>query len=111
MLRAARPEPVHEGRTLILIDDGLASGFTMLVAVEAVTAAGADRVVVAVPTGPADTVARMAERVSALYCANVREGRPFAVAAAYESWSDVAEDEAASILSCLVPGGHPWRMG
>ncbi len=108
-LRAGRPGPVLVGRPAVLIDDGLASGFTMLVAVEAVAAAGADRVVVAVPTGPSDTVARMAERVSAVYCANIREGRPFAVAAAYERWSDVDEDEAAGLLATSRGSPAPRR--
>jgi len=101
-LRGERPWPSLSGRPVILIDDGLASGFTMLVAVEAVTAAGAERVVVAVPTAPDDTVDRIAERVESVVCANLREGRPFAVADAYQSWSDVTEDEAASILAGAV---------
>jgi predicted phosphoribosyltransferase len=101
-LRGERPWPELTGRPVLLIDDGVASGFTMLVAVEAVTAAGAERVVVAVPTAPDDTVGRIAERVEAVFCANVREGRPFAVADAYQRWSDVTEDEAASILAGAV---------
>jgi putative phosphoribosyl transferase len=97
-LRGGRSWPEFGGRPLILIDDGLASGFTMMVAVAAVEAAGGDRPPVAVPTAPDDTVAWLAERTRAVYCANVREGRPFAVADAYQHWSDVTEDQAVEIL-------------
>jgi predicted phosphoribosyltransferase len=97
--RGDRPWPELGGRPVVLIDDGLASGFTMLTAVEAVTGAGADRVVVAIPTAPDDTVDRLAKRVEVVYCANVREGRPFAVAEAYHQWSDVDEETAITILT------------
>jgi putative phosphoribosyl transferase len=100
-LRGGRAWPDLEGRPVVLIDDGLASGFTMLVAVAALEAAGAHRPVVAVPTAPDDTVARLAERTAAVFCANVREGRPFAVADAYAHWSDVTEDTAVAILARL----------
>ncbi len=98
-LRGQRDWPELTNRPLILIDDGLASGFTMLVAVAAVEAAGGAPPVVAVPTAPDDTVARLAERAQAVYCANIREGRPFAVADAYQSWSDVTEETAMEILA------------
>ena len=83
---------------MIVVDDGLASGFTMQVAARAVAARRPGKLIVAVPTAPADTVARIAERVDAVYCANIREGRPFAVAEAYRRWQDVAEDVAVELL-------------
>jgi predicted phosphoribosyltransferase len=99
--RGNRSWPELGGRPVILIDDGLASGFTMLVAVAAVEDAGGGRPLVAVPTAPDDTVARLAERTAAVYCANIREGRPFAVADAYRQWSDVTEETAVEILGGL----------
>jgi hypothetical protein len=44
-------------------------------------------------------VDRLAKRVEVVYCANVREGRPFAVAEAYHQWSDVDEETAITILT------------
>jgi predicted phosphoribosyltransferase len=98
-LRGDRPWPDLRGRPVIVVDDGVASGFTMLVALEALRGTGADRLVVAVPTAPDGTVARLAERADSVYCANVREGTPFAVADAYEEWTDLSEEEAARILA------------
>ena len=85
-------------RTAILVDDGLASGFTMRTAVEAVRKAGAIRVVVAVPTGSLHSVEDLAREADDLYCANVRGGWSFAVADAYQRWTDVSEREAREIL-------------
>jgi putative phosphoribosyl transferase len=86
----------------VLVDDGLASGFTMRAAVAAVRRAGASRVVVAVPTGSLRTVRALDAEVDALYCANVRSGPSFAVADAYERWSDVDEAEAEALLRRAV---------
>jgi predicted phosphoribosyltransferase len=100
-LRGDRPLPRLSGRHVVLIDDGLASGFTMMVAVEAVRDAGADPVFVAVPTGHFDSVRRIASVADQVACANLRSGSSFAVASAYEQWSDVSEEEAASALATV----------
>ena len=99
LLRGARPFPQVHHRPVILVDDGLASGFTMLVAVESVKKAGAGEIVVAVPTGHRDSVQKIAEQVTYVFCPNIRSGMSFAVADAYENWSDVAEEELLEILS------------
>lgn len=97
-LRGAQPLPDLENRSAILVDDGLASGFTMRVAVAALRNAGAVRIVVAVPTGHRHSAEMIAREVEALYCANIRGGLSYAVAGAYRHWSDVAEQEVVKIL-------------
>lgn len=101
-LRGNRPFPDLSGRTTILIDDGLASGFTMLVAVEALHKLNPGRLIVAVPTGHMDSVERIAGKVDAVFCANIRSGWQFAVADAYEKWSDVEESEVVSIMGKMA---------
>jgi len=96
--RSFPADPALAGAEVVLVDDGLASGFTLRAAVEAVRGAGAARVVVAVPTGSLRSVSDLAERVDAVVCANVRTGARFAVADAYERWCDVPEAEAAALL-------------
>ena len=98
-LRGEQPLPDLSGRPVLLVDDGIASGFTMHVAVEALRKTGADRIVVTVPTGHSGPVERMAAEVEALYCPNIRGGWGFAVADAYKRWSDVNEDEVIEILA------------
>jgi putative phosphoribosyl transferase len=92
--RGDLPWPDLSRRTAVLIDDGLASGFTMLVAVEAVRRFNPREIIVAVPTGSADRVRKVAREVDALYCANIRGGWGFAVAEAYRRWFDLEEKEA-----------------
>ncbi|MBT8407118.1 MAG: phosphoribosyltransferase [Deltaproteobacteria bacterium] len=97
-LRGERLLPNLSAQQVVLVDDGLASGFTMRAAVEALKKIGATNIVVAVPTGPRSSVERMTSEVDILYCANVRSGWSFAVADAYERWSDVDEEELVALL-------------
>jgi putative phosphoribosyl transferase len=83
--RGDRPFPDLSQHPAILVDDGLASGFTMLVAIEALRKAGAHTICVAVPTGHWQALQRMAREVAVVYCANIRSGFSFAVADAYEA--------------------------
>jgi putative phosphoribosyl transferase len=87
------------GQQAILVDDGLASGFTMRVAIEALKKAGVGSLSVAVPTGHESSLERIASEVNTLYCANIRGGFSFAVADAYIKWSDVSEGEVATLLA------------
>ena len=102
LFRGERPLPRFADWTVILVDDGLASGFTMYAAVEALYKASAPRIVVAVPTGHSQAVERIAAEVDGIYCANIRSGWRFAVADAYEHWSDVTEHDALERLRNLI---------
>ena len=97
-LRGRLPFPNLENRCAILVDDGLASGFTMRVAVTSLRSAGAGRIVVAVPTGHRQSAEMIAQEVETLYCANIRGGLSYAVAGAYQHWSDVAEEDVVKLL-------------
>jgi predicted phosphoribosyltransferase len=105
--RGDRPLPDLAATTAILVDDGLASGFTMLAAIEALRRIGSRDVVVAVPTASASAVGRVAPAVESLYCANIRGGVSFAVASAYELWEDVEEQDAVNLfrrIASSAPG-------
>jgi putative phosphoribosyl transferase len=97
--RRDRPFPKISDRKVILVDDGLASGFTLLVAIEALRKTGASFLIVAVPTGSRNSVLRVGRKVEALYCANIRSGWSFAVASAYQRWTDVDEEEAVAVYN------------
>ena len=66
--RPGLPPPAVAGKTAVLVDDGLATGATMQVAIAAVRSAGAARIVVAVPVGPRDTVTRLAALADEVIC-------------------------------------------
>ena len=97
-LRDPGTMPDLRHHTAVLIDDGLASGFTMLTAIEALRHLAPDKLIVAVPTGHHAAVERVAAAVDSLYCPNIRAGYRFAVADAYEQWSDVEETTVAGIM-------------
>ena len=96
--RGERPFPDLTGRTVVLVDDGLASGFSMLAAAESIKARRPRKVIVAVPTGSANAIALLAPRVDELVCLNVRSGPLFAVADAYENWYDLSDEEVLGYL-------------
>lgn len=96
--RGSKSFPNIENRTVILVDDGIASGFTMLVAVEAMKNAGAEKIIIAVPTAHLNSLEKIASKVDKIYCANIRGGWGFAVADAYKNWYDVSEEEVREIL-------------
>lgn len=98
-LRGARAMPDLHEHPVVLVDDGVASGLTMCAAAKALRKAGAEGIVVAVPTGFEPSLKTLIRDVEAVYCANVREGGDFAVADAYASWSDVGDAEAEKILA------------
>ncbi|TMA51424.1 MAG: phosphoribosyltransferase, partial [Deltaproteobacteria bacterium] len=66
--RGDRPPPDLHGRTIILVDDGLATGASMRAAVAAVRRQGPSRVVVAVPAAAPDTCALLRAEVDELVC-------------------------------------------
>jgi predicted phosphoribosyltransferase len=90
--------PDLSGKTAIIADDGLASGFTMLAAVDSVRAEGAKRVIAAVPTAHPGSLDRVAAVCDEVYCTNVREGLRFAVAEAYRNWRDLEPDEVEAMV-------------
>ena len=98
-LRGTGILPGFSAQQAILVDDGLASGFTMRVAIEALKKAGVGSLNLAVPTGYESSIVRIASEVDTLYCANIRGGFSFAVADAYVKWSDVGEREVATLLA------------
>ncbi len=91
VFRKGLPFPNCNGKTVIIVDDGLATGVTMQVAVEAIRKCGPSQMIVAVPTGHLGSLKDLAKQVDKVYCPNVREDLRFAVAEAYEQWSDLNE--------------------
>lgn len=96
--RGDKTFPNLENRRVILADDGIASGFTMMVAIESVKNKGAKEVMVAVPTAPLQALEKISSEVDRIYCANIRGGPAFAVADAYQTWYDVEEKDVITIL-------------
>jgi predicted phosphoribosyltransferase len=98
LYRGDRPPPDVRGRTVILIDDGLATGATMLAAVKALRQLEPARIVVAVPTAAPDTCEMLRAEVDEVICAITPE--PFhAVGLWYEDFSQTTDEEVRELLA------------
>ena len=98
LYRGDAPAPDLAGRTVLVVDDGLATGSTMRAAVRALRGRGPARVVVAVPVGAADTCAALADEADEVACVATPE--PFeAVGIWYEDFGQTGDDEVRALLA------------
>ena len=86
------------GKTIVLVDDGIAAGATMRTAIAALRKLGAARIVVAVPTAHDRSLDAMRKLADEVVCADIRGGARFAVADAYEEWRDLSDGEIEGML-------------
>jgi putative phosphoribosyl transferase len=95
--RDDRPPPEIRGRTVILVDDGLATGSTMRAAAAALRAQHPEKLVVAVPVAPPETCAMLRNEVDDVVCAMVPD--PFlAVGNWYSDFSQTSDEEVRELL-------------
>jgi putative phosphoribosyl transferase len=104
--RGDRAPPDVRGRTVILVDDGLATGSSMRAAVAALRRLGPARIVVAVPVGAAETCAELQAEADEAVCAHTP--RPFfAVGQWYEDFSQTTDEEVRDLLAQAAAGPAP----
>jgi putative phosphoribosyl transferase len=96
--RGDKPMPDLRGKVVILVDDGLASGFTMLAAARSSRRRQPKKTVVAVPTASMGAIKLLTPEVDEIVCLNIRSGPVFAVADAYKNWYDLTDEEVTKIL-------------
>jgi putative phosphoribosyl transferase len=97
LYRGNRPPLELRGRTVILVDDGLATGATMRAAVRALRQRGAAHIVVTVPVGAPDTCREFEKEVDETICAIAPESFQ-AVGQFYEDFSQTTDDEVRELL-------------
>lgn len=98
LYRDSRPRPEIENRVAILVDDGLATGASMLAAVTALRRRHPSRIVVAVPVGPGDTIDELASEVDEVVCCATPV--PFvAVGVWYDDFSQTTDQEVRDLLN------------
>ena len=98
LYRGNRRPAVVRDRTVILVDDGLATGSTMQAAILALQQHAPARIVVAVPVGARETCERLARTADAIVCVSMPE--PFnAVGLWYEEFSQTTDDEVTRLLA------------
>jgi predicted phosphoribosyltransferase len=96
--RGNRPEPEIRGRTVILVDDGLATGSTMRAAAQALAMKKPAKIVVAVPIASSDTCEALSREVDEVVCAVTPE--PFyAVGLWYDDFDQTTDDDVRALLA------------
>jgi predicted phosphoribosyltransferase len=104
LYRGGRAPPVLAGRVVIIVDDGIATGSTMLAAVEVARRHAAGRVVVAAPVAPPDTLAALAPLADEVVCL-AAPLRFRAVSQWYETFDQTSDEEVQDLLAMA------WRSG
>ena len=99
--RGGRPPVAVDGRLAIVVDDGLATGFTARAAVEVVRRRRAARVVLGVPVGPPDTVAELRGVADDVVCVEVSD-HFVGLSEWYDDFHQVSDAEVARLLSGAV---------
>jgi putative phosphoribosyl transferase len=98
LYRGNRPAPRVEGRTIIVVDDGLATGSSMKAAVHALRQQKPERLIVAVPTAPAETCGQLRQIADDVVCHTTPE--PFyAVGGSYADFRQTTDEEVHQLMS------------
>ena len=106
LYREGRPPIAVRERTVIIVDDGLATGSTMHAAVQALRKQGADRVVVAVPVAPREACDQLRAVVDDIVCTATPE-HFHAVGRWYEDFRQMTDDEVRDLLGRSFRAPHP----
>jgi putative phosphoribosyl transferase len=93
--------PSLNNRTAVLVDDGLASGFTMEAGVKSAKSRGAEGIIIAVPTSSMSAYRRLESQVDRIICPDLSRLPFFAVANAYQNWYDLSEEEVLDLIEHL----------
>lgn len=96
--RGERPFPGVARRNVVIVDDGLATGYTMIAAINMLRNMELAWLGVAIPVGPADTVETIRRMTDYLLCPIIAGGAPFAVASYYEDFHDMNDAEVIDYL-------------
>jgi predicted phosphoribosyltransferase len=97
LYRGDRPAPQVAHRTVIVIDDGLATGFTMMASLKALDAQAPSALIAAVPVAPQEAIHRLAPLADRVEC--LLSPRPFwSVGAFYDIFDQVADDQVIELL-------------
>lgn len=92
-------QPVEvDGKTAVIVDDGIATGLTMLAAIHEIRRRRPARIVVAVPIAAAQSAARLASEVNGLVVLKISDSSAFAIGSFYQSFDQVTDEEVIALL-------------
>lgn len=98
LYRQNRPFPELKNQTIILIDDGVATGATIRAAILAIKKLGCEKLIVATPVAPFSTIQDLKEEADEVYCIHTPD--PFyAIGNYYSNFSQTTDEEVRSLLA------------
>jgi putative phosphoribosyl transferase len=97
VLRSNEPLPNIEGKTVILVDDGIAMGSTMHASIQLLKTRGARHIIIAAPVASAQVVDDLRKKVDRVVVLEVPQNF-YAVAQVYEHWYDVQDTEVKTLI-------------
>ncbi len=106
LYRGEKKLPQIEGRLVIVVDDGVATGYTMMAALSSLRQHQPAELALAVPVGPPETFARLKKEVNALVYLEAPVDFA-AVGQFYENFEQVSDDEVVALLKQAQAGGSP----
>jgi predicted phosphoribosyltransferase len=95
--RGDRPPVEYGGKTVLIVDDGMATGATTIACIRQIKNAGAERVILAVPVAPSDTVERLRTEADEVVCIEI-PSHFGAVGQFYESFEQVSDEQAKAYI-------------
>lgn len=103
--RGDREYPKLEGKTVVIVDDGIATGSTVRAAIQSVRSRRAATIILAVPVGPPDTITELSKIADRIVCLSTPE--PFyAIGEFYNEFEQVEDDEVRELLGTSDAGSQ-----
>lgn len=100
LYRGDVPYPILENRSVIIVDDGIATGSTMKAALASVRNRGARSVIVAIPVGPPSTIRELEEKADMVVC--LRTPEPFyAIGQFYANFAQTPDEQVTRLLKLI----------
>ena len=106
LFRSVRPEAAISGRTVIVTDDGIATGSNMMAALQTVRPQRPSQLIVAIPVAPFDRLAAFEKRCDKVVCL-LSPAEFWAVGQFYEDFPTVEDEQVVELLKALGPIGKP----
>jgi putative phosphoribosyl transferase len=100
LYRGDAPYPTLENRSVIIVDDGIATGSTMKAALASVRNRGAKTVIVAIPVGPPSTIKELEEKADVVVCLRTPEAF-YAIGQFYEDFAQTKDEQVTRLLKLV----------